>query len=183
MSAPGLAWQACLKKTGVKLELLTDIDMLLMVEQGTRGGIGQVICKYAKANNKHMKNFDKDTESSHLKYLDVNNLCGWAMTKKLPVNGFEWVEDLSHFKEGFIKSYDEDSNKGCFLEVDVEYRKKSSRCLIFIVIYHFYLKEIKLKNVISLFVTFMTRKTSYQGFKTGTKSWNNTTKSAQIDSI
>ena len=111
MSAPGLEWQTCLKKTGVKLELLTDIDMLLMVEQGTRGGIGQVICKYAKANNKHMKNFDKDTESSYLKYLDVNNLCGWAMTKKLPVNGFEWVEDLSHFKEGFIKSYDEDSNK------------------------------------------------------------------------
>ena len=141
MSAPGLAWQAFLKKARVKLELLTDTDMLLMGEKGTRGRIGQVICKYAKANNKRMKNIDKDTESSYLKYLDVNNLYGWAMTKKLPVNGFEWVEDLSHFKEGFIKNYDEDCNKGYFLEVDVEYRKKSSRCLIFIVIYHFYLKK------------------------------------------
>ena len=66
LSAPGLAWQPCLKKTGVKLELLTDIDMLLMVEKGIRGEICQVIHKYAKANNKCMKNYDKNTESSYL---------------------------------------------------------------------------------------------------------------------
>ena len=123
LSAPGLAWQACLKKTKVELELLTDIDMLLMVEKGTRGGICQAIHRYAKANNKYMKNYDKNTTSSHLIYLDANNLYGWAMSQKLPVNGFEWVEDLSQFKEDFIKNYDENSDKGYFLEVDVEYPK------------------------------------------------------------
>ena len=71
LSAPGLAWQACLKKTGVKLELLTDIDMLLMVEKGTRGGICQAIHRYSKANNKYMKNYDKDI-ISYLMYLDAN---------------------------------------------------------------------------------------------------------------
>ena len=66
LSAPGLAWQACLKKTKVKLELLTDIDMLLMVEKGTRGGICQATQMYAKANNKYMKNYDKNIESSYI---------------------------------------------------------------------------------------------------------------------
>ena len=98
--------------------------MLLMVEKGTRGRICHAIHRYAKANNKYMKNYDKDIESSYLEYLDANNLCGWAMFQKLSVNGFEWVEELSKFKEDFIKNYDEDSNKGYFLEVDVEYPKK-----------------------------------------------------------
>ena len=70
-----------------------------------------------------MKNYDKDMVSSYLEYLDRNNLYGWAMSQKLPVNGFEWVEELSQFKEDFIKNYDEDSNKGYFLEVDAEYPK------------------------------------------------------------
>ena len=73
MSAPGLAWQACLKETKVELELLTDIDMLLMVEKETRGGICQAIHRYAKANNKYMNNYDKDIISSYLLYLDANN--------------------------------------------------------------------------------------------------------------
>ena len=64
LPAPGLAWQVCFKKTAVKLELLTDIDMLLMVEKGTRGGVCLVVHRYAKANNKYMKNYDKDNESS-----------------------------------------------------------------------------------------------------------------------
>ena len=89
LSALGLAWQACLKKTKVELELLTDINMLLMVEKGTRDGICQAIHRYAKENNKYMKNYDKNKESSYIEYLDVNNLYEWAMSQNLPVNGFK----------------------------------------------------------------------------------------------
>ena len=69
VSALGLAWQACLKNTKVKLELITNYDMLMMVENGIRGGICQVPYKYAKANNKYMKNYDKNIESSYLAFL------------------------------------------------------------------------------------------------------------------
>ena len=79
LSAPGLAWQACLKKTGIELELLTDPDMLLMVEKGIRGGICHAIHRYAKVNNKYMKNYDKNEESSFLEYLDANSLYGFAV--------------------------------------------------------------------------------------------------------
>ena len=99
-----------LKKTEVELELLTDIDMLLMVENGIRGGICQAIYRYVKANNKYMNNSDKRKITSYLMYLDANNLYGWAMSQKLPINGFKWVEDLSQFNENFIKNYDENSD-------------------------------------------------------------------------
>ena len=102
-SAPGLAWHACLKNTGVKLKLLTDIDVLLMIENSIRGGMCQAIHRYAKANNKYMKNYDKNQESSYLEYLDANNLYGWAMCKKLLINGFKWVTKLDKFNEDFIK--------------------------------------------------------------------------------
>ena len=95
LSLPRLAWQACLEKTNVKLELLTDYDMLLMVEEGIRGGICHSIHRYAKANNKYMRNYDKNKESSYLQYLDANNLYGWAMSQNLPVNGFKWVKNTS----------------------------------------------------------------------------------------
>ena len=81
--------------------------MLLMVDKGIRGGICQPIHRHAKANNKYMKNYDKNIELSYLAYLDVKNLYGWGMSQKLPLHGFEWVEDLSQFKEDFIKNYDE----------------------------------------------------------------------------
>ena len=106
------------------LELLTDIDMPLMVEKGTRGGICQAIHRYAKANNKYMKNYDKNNESSYIEYLDASNLYGWEMSQKLPVNGFKWVEKLSKFNEIFIKNYNENSDIGYFLEVDIDYLKE-----------------------------------------------------------
>ena len=126
VSAPGLAWQACLKKTGVKLELITDYDMLLMIEKGIRGGICQATHRYAKANNKYMKNYDKNIESSYIEYLDANILYGWAMSQKLPVNGFKWIEQkkLSKFNEDFIKNHDENGNIGYFLEVDIDCPKE-----------------------------------------------------------
>ena len=124
LSLPGLAWQACLKKTRIKLELLTDYDMLLMVEEGIRGGICHSIHRYAKANNKYMKNYDENKESSYIQYLDANNLYGWAMSQKLPVNNFNWVKNKSKIDEKFIKNDDEDSDKGYILEVDVEYPRR-----------------------------------------------------------
>ena len=74
LSAPGLAWQACLKMIGVKLELLTDNDMLIMIEGGTKGGMCHVIHRHAKTNNNIMKNYDQNIESSQLEYVDANNL-------------------------------------------------------------------------------------------------------------
>ena len=124
LSLPGIAWQACLKKTNMKLELLTDYDMLLMVEEGIKGGICHSIHRYAKANNKYMENYDKNKESSCIQYLATNNLYGWAMSQKLPKNNFKWVEDTSRINEEFIKNYNENSNKGYLLEVDVKYPKK-----------------------------------------------------------
>ena len=113
------------KKAKVKLELFTDIDILLMVEKELRGGISKTKHRYAKANNKYMKNYDKNIESSYLAYLDANNLYGWAVSQKLPVYGFEWLEKsrLSRFNERFIKKYNENSDIGYFLEVDIDYPK------------------------------------------------------------
>ena len=123
LSLSGLAWQACLKKTNIELELLTDYDMLLMVEEGIRGGICHSIHRYAKANNKYMKNYNNNEESSYIQYLDANNLYGWAMSKKLPVNGFKWL-DNDKINEEFIKNYNENHKKGYIFEVDVKYPKK-----------------------------------------------------------
>ena len=119
LPAPELTWQACFKKAGVELELLTNIDMLLTVEKGIRGGMCHVIHRYVKANNKYMKNYDKNVISSHLKYLDANNLYGWGMSQKLLTDG----KKLSKFYERFMKNYDESRQKGYIFKVDVEYPK------------------------------------------------------------
>ena len=121
--APEQAWQVCLKKTEVELKLLTDNDMLIMFEEGTRGGICQATYRYAKANNKYMRNHDKNKESTFLVYDDANNLYGFAMCKTLPVDGFKWVDNLSIFTEDFIKKYDEEDDTGYLFVVDVEYPK------------------------------------------------------------
>ncbi|GIY46831.1 hypothetical protein CDAR_7451 [Caerostris darwini] len=92
-TAPGLSWNAMLKKTRVKLDLIHDIDMVLMIEKGVRGGISQCCNRYSKANNKYMKEYDKNKESNYLMYLDANNLYGWAMSQYLPHGGFKWVNN------------------------------------------------------------------------------------------
>ena len=98
--------------------------MLLMFEKEIRGGMCQVSHHYAKASNTNLKNHDKNIESSYIEYLDANNLYGWAMSRKLPVRDFKWLDNLSMFTEEFIKNYDENGDKGSILEVDVEYPKK-----------------------------------------------------------
>ena len=132
LSLPGLAWQACLKKTNIQLELLSDYDMLLMVEEGIRGGICHSIQRYAKANNKYMKSYNNNEESSYIQYLDANNLYSWAMSKKFIVNGFKWLDTSetsalarsNKINEEFIKNYNENDTKGYILEVDVKYPKR-----------------------------------------------------------
>ena len=98
--------------------------MLLMVGKGIRRGICNSIHQYTKASNTYIKYYDKNKESSYLKYWHVNNLYRWAMLQKLPVNKFEWIEDTSQFNEDFIKNYNEESDEGYFLEVGVQYSEK-----------------------------------------------------------
>ena len=143
--------------------------MLLIVKEGTRGGICQAIHRHAKANNNYMKNYDKNSESSYLTYLDANNLYGWAMPQKLSVNGFKWVQKLSRFNEIFIKNYNENSDIGYFLEVDIDYPKK-----LFDLHkdYHF------ICNIEDRKICY-----SYKSLKTRIKSWINIKKSTQRNSI
>ena len=97
-----------------------------MAEKGIRGGICHSIHQYAKANNKYMKNYNKNEESSYIQYLDANNLYGWAMSKKLSANGFKWLDsdEINEINEEFIKNYNENDNKGYILEVDIKYPKR-----------------------------------------------------------
>ncbi|GBN50940.1 hypothetical protein AVEN_114505-1 [Araneus ventricosus] len=119
-TAPGLSWDAMLKKTQIKLDLIHDIDMVLMIEKGIRGGISQCCNRYAKANNKYMKEYDKNKESNYLMYLDANNLYGWTMSQYLPHGGFKWI----YPNIGNILKCPDDSKKGYILEVDLEYPKE-----------------------------------------------------------
>ena len=120
-TSPGLAWKACLKHTGIRLELLTNPDMLLMFEQGIRGGITQAVRKYASANNKYMGDkFNPNEDTTYLQYLDANNLYGWAMSQPLPTGGFKWVD----VKPNEISELATGTDKGYLLEVDVSYPKE-----------------------------------------------------------
>ena len=112
-TAPGLAWDAALKSTKVELELLSDMDMLLMVEKGIRGGVSMISNRYGKSNNKYMgKSFIDTMLSTYIAYLDAYNLYGWAMSKPLPTHGFKWMK-LSELETWEFHS--------CILEVDLEY--------------------------------------------------------------
>ena len=103
ISTTTLTCQAIFKKTEVKLELLTDIDMLLKAEKGIRGGIYHAIYRYATANNRLIKDYNKDKKPSYITYCDVKKLYGCAMQQKLPVNNFELIKDTSQFNQYFIK--------------------------------------------------------------------------------
>ena len=152
LSAPGLALQAALKKKEVKLDLLTDIDMLLMVEKGIIRGICNAIHWYEKVNNKYVKDGDKSKESSYLKYRDANDLKEWTMLQRFPVNKFEWIEKTSQFNEDFINNYNEERDEGCFLEVDVQYPEKLQEIIM---TYHFFPERKSFKKQKSLLLIFM----------------------------
>ena len=83
-SSPGLSWDAILKMSGIKLDLISDIEIHLFIEKGTRGGISCISKRYSKANNRYMKCYDSSEESKFVTYLDANNLYGWAMSQYLP---------------------------------------------------------------------------------------------------
>ncbi|KYQ47386.1 hypothetical protein ALC60_13588, partial [Trachymyrmex zeteki] len=115
---PGFTWDAMLKHTGVKFELLTDIDMVMFVERGIRGGLSQCSNRYARANNKYMPSYDPSKPSSYLMYYDVNNLYGWAMCQPLPYADFRWVDDVHNFNFTTIEL---DLPTSYILEVNLEY--------------------------------------------------------------
>ncbi len=114
-TSPGLAWDAMLKFTEIELDLISDPDMYLMVESGIRGGISTITKRYAKADNKHTKGYDKNQTSVYIPYLDANNLYGWAMSEPQPHKNFKWMnaDELKNWK-----------SKPCILEVDLEYPKE-----------------------------------------------------------
>ena len=97
--------------------------MLLVVEKAIKGEICHPIHRYAKANNKYMKSYDKNKKSSYIQYLDANHLCEWAISQRLPINKLKWKKSMLKFSDKFIENYNENSDKGCILEVDVEYPK------------------------------------------------------------
>ena len=116
-SAPGMSWDALLKKTKVQLELLRDIDMHLFVERGLRGRISMVSKRFAKANNPQCPDYDSTKPNKWIMYLDANNLYGWAMNQLLPVGGFQWVSpELAE-----VLATPDDGPEGYILEVDLEY--------------------------------------------------------------
>ena len=125
-TAPGLAWDAALKKTGVELELLSDPDMLLMFEKGIRGGISMISNRHGKANNSYMDDeYDDKRATKYITYLDANNLYGWAMCKPLPTSNFKWMDDdeLTSWKNYGSSNRGRQRRYACILEVDLEYSK------------------------------------------------------------
>jgi len=119
-TSPGLAWDAMLKKTGVKLELLDDIDMVNMIQKGIRGGVSMISKKYAKANNPHVPDYNSNEKKTWITYLDMNNLYGTAMCERLPERGFRWLNERE-LKELDVMDIPDDSEVGYILEVSLDY--------------------------------------------------------------
>ena len=122
VSTPGLAWESC-KILNQKLELLTDMDMILLFEEGIRGGITPSVTKYATANNKYISTYYKNKPSNFIQYLDANGLYGTAMLRPLPTSNFEWV-DPNEFDKEKIKNIDIMVQKGYSFEVDLDYPRE-----------------------------------------------------------
>ena len=117
-TSPGLSWASLLKMTGVELELLTDINQILMIEAGTRGGLSQISNRYKKANNPFLEDYDISVSSSYLMYLDANNLYGWAMVQLLPVDDFKFLENIENFD---VMQVEESGEFGFILDVSLHY--------------------------------------------------------------
>ena len=119
-SSPGLSWDAMLKMTNIKLELMNDIDMFQFIEKGLRGGTSYIANRFGEANNKYMENYNENLPSKYIMYLDANNLYGWAMSQYLPTGNFKWLSQ-KRIKKTNLGKYTENSDKGLILEVDLEY--------------------------------------------------------------
>ena len=92
--SPGLSWDAMLKMTGIKLEIISNINKYLFIEKGLRGGISYIVKRYAKVNSKYMNDYDPKKSLTFISYPDMNNLYGWAMREYLPYGGFKWLKML-----------------------------------------------------------------------------------------
>ena len=121
LSTSALNWDGMLNMTKVELELIPGpADMYLFFKKGMTGGVSYISNRYSKANNNYSKSHDPKQESKHIKYLDANNLYGYAMSKFLPTNDFKWIDP----KELELNKCTSNSSKGCVLEVGLEYSKE-----------------------------------------------------------
>ena len=141
VTSPGFSWDAMLKMTNIKLELMTDLDMFQFIEKGMRGGVSYI----GKANNKYMKKYDEKAPLKYIMYLDVNNLYGWEMSQYLPTGNFKWMSDKD-LEQIDLGKYKADGKKGLILEVDLEYPQKLMTCTMTI---PYALKRLRCRTICS----------------------------------
>ena len=122
-TCPGLSWDAMLKMTNIKLELMIDVNMFQFIEKGMRGGVSYIANRHGKANNKYMKKYTEKVPSKYIMYLDANNLYGWEMSQYLPTGYFRWMTDKKISKIDLAK-YKDNGKKELILEVDLQYPRE-----------------------------------------------------------